>query len=165
MTTRYWMTTLLCLTLFAHANATDFSDLATLQPGTVQADNALWIETPKDRQFSFNKQVVVADLKGPGTITMIHFALPQMSIAKPKEYRLVRELVVKMYWDDEKQPSVECPMVDFFCDPAGLREQVNTPLLNKRRGFNAYFPMPFRKSARVVLDYQGDENLATSSGP
>ena len=94
MTTRYWTTTLLCLTLFTQANANEFSDLATLQPGTVHADNALWIETPKDRQFSFNKQVVVADLKGPGTVTMIHFALPQMSIAKPKEYRLGRELVL-----------------------------------------------------------------------
>ena len=47
------------------------------------------------------------------------------------------------------------PLVDFFCDPAGLREEVNTALVNKRRGLNAYFPMPFRRSARVELVYDG----------
>ena len=46
-------------------------------------------------------------------------------------------------------------MVDFFCDPAGLRGEVNTALVNKRRGLNAYFPMPFRKAAKVELVYDG----------
>jgi hypothetical protein len=46
-------------------------------------------------------------------------------------------------------------LVDFFCDPAGTREEVNTALVNKRRGFNAYFPMPFRRSAKVELLYDG----------
>ena len=52
-------------------------------------------------------------------------------------------------------PSVDCPLVDFFCDPAGTRDEVNTALVNVRRGFNAYFPMPFRKSAKVELVYDG----------
>lgn len=135
----------------------DFSGLSKLVPGRVAADNALWIETPKDRQFKNSKEVVVADLRGPGVITMIHFAMPHMSIADHENYTLGRELVLRAYWDGETEPSVDVPMVDFFCDPAGLREQVNTALVNKRRGFNAYFPMPFRKSARLLLIYQGDE--------
>jgi hypothetical protein len=32
---------------------------------------------------------------------------------------------------------------------------VQTALVNKRRGFNCYFPMPFRKSGRVELVYEG----------
>jgi hypothetical protein len=60
-----------------------------------------------------------------------------------------------MYWDGEVSPSVDVPLVDFFCDPAGLREEVNTALVNKRRGFNAYFPMPFRASAKIELVYDG----------
>jgi hypothetical protein len=36
-----------------------------------------------------------------------------------------------------------------------LREEVNNALVNKRRGFNAYFPMPFRKWARIELVYDG----------
>jgi hypothetical protein len=73
----------------------------------------------------------------------------------PAVLKLNRDLLLKMYWDDESEPSVDCPLVDFFCDPAGLRQEVNTALVNKRRGFNAYFPMPFRKSAKIVLVYDG----------
>ena len=50
---------------------------------------------------------------------------------------------------------MDCPFVDFFCDAAGVRDEVNSMLVNKRRGWNAYFPMPFRKSARVELVYDG----------
>jgi len=73
----------------------------------------------------------------------------------PTVLKLNHDLLLKMYWDGETAPSVDCPLVDFFCDPSGLREEVNTALVNKRRGFNAYFPMPFRKSAKIELVYDG----------
>jgi hypothetical protein len=123
-------------------------NLASLTPGRTRAENALWIENALSARFNSSKQVVVADLKGPATITMIHFAMPQV-------LKLNRDVRLKMYWDGENTPSVDCPLVDFFCDPAGLREEVNTALVNKRRGFNAYFPMPFRVSARIELVYDG----------
>lgn len=137
--------------------AADWSSLSTLTPGPVKAENGLWIETPLERQFKSSQTVTVAEMKGPGVITMIHFALPQMQVADPKNYQLNRDTLLQIYWDDEPQPSVNVPLVDFFCDPAGTREQVNTALVNKRRGWNAYFPMPFRQSARVVLVYEGAE--------
>jgi hypothetical protein len=73
----------------------------------------------------------------------------------PAVLKLNRDVLLKMYWDGETSPSVDCPLVDFFCDPAGLRDEVNTAFVNKRRGFNSYFPMPFRKSARIELVYDG----------
>jgi hypothetical protein len=123
-------------------------DLAQLTPGRVRAENALWIENPLSARFNSARQVVVADLKGPAVITMIHFAMPQT-------LKLNRDVLLRMYWDGESTPSVDCPVVDFFCDPAGTREEVNTLLVNKRRGFNAYFPMPFRSSAKIELVYDG----------
>jgi hypothetical protein len=128
--------------------------LARLTPGRTKAENALWIETPLTAQFKTSKRVVVADLKGPAMITMIHFAYGQSQIAPPNK-RLNRDLLLRIYWDGEASPSVDCPLVDFFCDPAGTRDEVNTALVNVRRGFNAYFPMPFRKSGRVELVYDG----------
>ena len=128
--------------------------LAKLTPGKTKAENALWIETPLTAQFKTSKRVVVADLKGPAMITMIHFAYGQSQIAPPHQ-RLNRDLLLRIYWDGETSPSVDCPLVDFFCDPAGTRDEVNTALVNVRRGFNAYFPMPFRKSGRVELVYDG----------
>ncbi len=123
-------------------------DLPRLTPGRTRAVNALWIETPLASRFNSTKRVVVADLKGPAIVTMIHFAMPEV-------LKLNRDLLPRMYWDGEATPSVEAPLVDFFCDPAGLRDEVNTALVNKRRGFNAYFPMPFRASARIELLYDG----------
>ncbi|HNT34710.1 MAG TPA: DUF2961 domain-containing protein [bacterium] len=136
----------------------DLRQLSELTPGVVRTENSLWPENPIEVRFdSPSEEVVLADLKGPGEITMIHFAMPESSILRPTEYTFGRDLVMQIYWDGEKTPSVDCPVVDFFCDPAGLRDIVNTALVNKCRGFNAYFPMPFRKSARVILRYDGEE--------
>jgi hypothetical protein len=123
-------------------------DLPNLVSGRTFAANALWIENPPEKRFHSSKQVVVAQIKGPGVITMIHFAMPQA-------LTLNRDVLLRAWWDGETSPSIDCPLVDFFCDPAGLREEVNTILLNKRRGFNAWFPMPFRTSARIELVYDG----------
>ena len=59
--------------------------------------------------------------------------------------------------------SVDCPLVDFFCDPAGTRDEVNTAMVNVRRRFNAYFAMPFQKSVlgRAVNTRKGS-NAAIS---
>lgn len=142
--------------LMEAANGQEFvSDLPRLSPGRTVSENALWIENPLHRQFKHSKRVVVAEVEGPAIITMIHFALPQRMVAKPDEYRLGRELSLRIFWDGEEAPSVLCPLVDFFCDPAGEREQLETILTNKKRGWNAYFPMPFRRSARVELVYEG----------
>jgi hypothetical protein len=124
------------------------SDLPQLTPGRTAAQNALWIENALSARFNTSRQVVVAEIEGPAVITMIHFAMPQT-------LKLNRDVLLKAYWDGEASPSVDCPLVDFFCDPAGLREEVNTTLVNKRRGFNAYFPMPFRTSAKIELVYDG----------
>ncbi len=131
-----------------------WDSLPQLTPGRTQAENALWIENPLTARFNASNRVVVADLTGPAEITMIHFALPQSHFGPPIQL-LNRDLLLRLFWDGEEQPSVDVPLVDFFCDPNGLREEVNTALVNKRRGFNAYFPMPFAKAARVELVYDG----------
>lgn len=129
--------------------------LTVLTPGRTTAQNALWLETPLDRRFNSSKRVVVADVRGPAIITMIHFALPGSHFMGKPIKQLNRDVRIQMFWDGETSPSVDCPLVDFFCDPAGLRAKVDTALVNKRRGFNAYFPMPFHKSGRIELLYDG----------
>ncbi len=131
-----------------YAQGSGLEDLPRLDPGRTRAENALWTENALSARFNSSKRVTVANLKGPAVITMIHFAMPQV-------LKLNRDVLLRMYWDGETTPSVDVPVVDFFCDPAGLREQVNTALVNKRRGFNAYFPMPFRRAARIELVYDG----------
>jgi len=134
-------------------DARDVSPLARLTPGKTAAQNALWIETPLERQFKSGKRGVIADIAGPAEITMIHFAVGVNEVSK--KGALNRDLLIRAYWDGEEKPSVEAPLVDFFCDPAGLRDRVDSALVNKKRGFNCYFPMPFRRSGRVELVYDG----------
>jgi hypothetical protein len=129
--------------------ADGLADLPNLDVAPIKAENALWVENPFEEQFLSSKIIVVADLAGPGQIEMFHFAMPS-------SLELGREAILRIYWDDEEEPSVNCPLVDFFCDPAGQFESVETAVLNKRRGFNSYFPMPYRKRARVELAYDGE---------
>ncbi|HET6453130.1 MAG TPA: DUF2961 domain-containing protein, partial [Armatimonadota bacterium] len=129
--------------------ATAFSQsvdsLCLLKDGETRQVNALWGENPKEMQFGEGKsKVVIADLKGPAVITMIHFALPQAM-------KLNRDTTLRIFWDGETDPGVEAPLVDFFCDPNGALERVESVLVNKKRGWNCYFPMPFAKSARVEI--------------
>ena len=138
----------------ANGQPSGLEGLARLTPGRTKAENALWIENPLTAQFKSSKHVVVANLKGPAVITMVHFAYGESQVSQAHK-RLNRDLLLRIYWDGELSPSVDCPLVDFFCDPAGTRDEVNTALVNVRRGFNAYFPMPFRKSAKVELVYDG----------
>jgi len=116
-----------------------------LWPGETKMANALWPENPKQVQFGEGRsRVVIANMKGPGVITMVHFAMPETM-------RLNRDTVLRIYWDGEKTPSVEAPLVDFFCDPNGALERVDSALVNKKRGWNCYFPMPFARAARIEV--------------
>ena len=120
----------------AMAQTAAFDDLPTLFSGRTAAKNALWRENDLSLRFSSSKRVVIAEIPGPATVTMIHFALPQ-------PLKLNRDVLLRIYWDGEKAPSVDCPLVDFFCDPAGVREEVNTALVNKRRAGTPTFPCRF----------------------
>jgi hypothetical protein len=149
MTTWCFAIQMMTLSLAAGlGDVTGIDDLPRLVAGRTRAENALWIENSLAARFNSAKQVTVAEIKGPAAITMIHFAMPQT-------LKLNRDVLLKAYWDGETMPSIDCPLVDFFCDPAGLRDEVNTSLVNKRRGFNAYFPMPFQTSAKIELVYDG----------
>ncbi|MDX9754148.1 MAG: DUF2961 domain-containing protein [bacterium] len=65
---------------------------------------------------------------------------------------LGRDLLVKMYWDGEKKPSVHAPVHDFF----GSRTQTLALGVESGSVRYCYFPMPFRTSARIELE---NENL------
>lgn len=133
----------------------DLSSMAMLSDGETKMVNALWIENPPELRMGEGRdRVLVADLKGPGVITMLHFAMPAT-------LSLNRGVTLRMWWDGETNPSVECPLVDFFCDPNGALDSVNTALVNKRRGWNAYFVMPFAKSARIEIAADNPRYKAT----
>ncbi len=93
---------------------------------------------------------VLADIDGPGTIQHIWITVDSAAY---------RDTVLRCYWDAEELPSVEVPLGDFFCNGHGLRYNVRSlPVaVNPVGGFNCYWPMPFRKRARVTIENQHGE--------
>jgi hypothetical protein len=96
--------------------------------------------------------VTLAEIEGPGVIQHI------WNTVHPQWWR---RLVLRIYWDGEETPSVETPLGDFFCNGWCQRCNVSSlPIaVNPAGGFNSYWPMPFRKSARITLENLGDDAI------
>lgn len=92
------------------------------------------------------------DVKGPGIIQHMWFTV---------DARRWRDLILRIYWDDEKTPSVETPLGDFFCNGWKVPTAIlSLPInVNATGGFNSYFPMPFRKSARMTIENLAPEQI------
>lgn len=74
------------------------------------------------------------------------------------DYRL---MILRFYWDDETEPSVEVPVGDFFAAGWGMGNEPQISSLaicvNPRSGFNSYWQMPFRKGARITMENLGEK--------
>ncbi len=62
--------------------------------------------------------------------------------------------IIRMYWDDEKEPSVEAPVGDFFAMGWGKYAPISSlpVVVNPGSAFNSYWPMPFRNKARITME-------------
>ena len=62
--------------------------------------------------------------------------------------------ILRMYWDDETEPSVEVPVGDFFAEGWGKFARISSlPIcVNPGSAFNSYWPMPFRRKAKLTLE-------------
>ena len=96
--------------------------------------------------------VTLADIEGPGVIQHIWITVAE------KAYR---NCILRVYWDGEASPSIESPLGDFFANAHALRYTVNSLMINVNPsgGFNSYWPMPFRKSAKVTIENQSPEDI------
>jgi hypothetical protein len=85
----------------------------------------------------------LGEIKGPGCIQQI-WMTPTGNF---------RHSILRFYWDGETEPSIECPVGDFFACGWGKYAQINSlaVCVNPGSAFNCYWPMPFRKSARVTM--------------
>lgn len=95
--------------------------------------------------------MVLGRIKGAGMINHIWMTVDRKT-SDAARY-VLRDLVLRMYWDDETEPSVESPLGDFFCCGFGTDYRVDSVPVTvaPARGLNCYFQMPFRTGARIVL--------------
>ncbi len=102
-------------------------------------------------------EAVLADLAGPGQVTYFY-------ITDNSRGQFYRGLVLKIFWDDEAEPSVNVPLSDFF----GALESETIDFQSAAIQINhycymSYLPMPFSKHARFVLANDGAEDYARSA--
>jgi hypothetical protein len=69
--------------------------------------------------------------------------------------------ILRIYWDDETEPSVEVPVGDFFAMGWGKFTQLSSlPIcVNPGSAFNSYWPMPFRKKARITMENLDEKSM------
>jgi hypothetical protein len=107
--------------------------------------------------------VTMAEITGPGAIQHIW-------LTPTGNWRFS---IIRFYWDDEKEPSVEVPVGDFFGMGWGEYAPLNSlaVTVNPGSAFNCYWSMPFKKKCRITMEniaaermtlfYQVDYTLTT----
>ncbi|MDO8586884.1 MAG: DUF2961 domain-containing protein [Armatimonadota bacterium] len=100
---------------------------------------------------------VLAQINGPGQI--VHF---WMTAFGPEDLDLLRDVILRIYWDGEKTPSVESPMGEFFGLGHGRYYTYESlPMaIGNNKGMNCFFPMPFRKGARITVQNLGGAEIS-----
>src|SRR5690606_33318235 len=93
----------------------------------------------------------IAEMEGPGAVQQI-WMTPTGNWA---------HTIIRFYWDDEKEPSVEAPVGAFF----GMAWNEFAPLnslamtVNPGSAFNSYWKMPFRKKCRITVENMTGEPM------
>ncbi|HIS69862.1 MAG TPA: DUF2961 domain-containing protein [Candidatus Gallacutalibacter stercoravium] len=93
----------------------------------------------------------LADIEGPGCIQHIW-------LTPTGKWR---NTILRIYWDDQEIPSVECPIGDFFASGWNEYAQLSSlaVCVNPGSAFNCYWQMPFRKRCRMSLENRSEESV------
>jgi hypothetical protein len=93
----------------------------------------------------------IAEIDGPG-------ALQQIWMTPTGNWRYS---ILRIYWDGQEQPSVECPVGDFFACGWGRYSQISSlaVCVNPGSAFNCYWEMPFRKKCLVTFENIADDAM------
>jgi hypothetical protein len=129
--------------------------MATLQNGSA-ADNARNL----GQGWKVNPYIIIkpgetftmAEISGPGAIQHIW-------MTPTGNWRFS---ILRFYWDDEKEPSIETPVGDFFGMGWGTYAQLNSlPVtVNPGSAFNCYWVMPFKRKCRITMQNINTENMS-----
>ena len=94
---------------------------------------------------------VLADIQGMGAIQ--HIWMTPTGVW--------RFSILRIYWDGQTTPSVECPVGDFFASGWNRYAPLNSQAVcvNPGSAFNCYWEMPFRKGCRITLENIAAEKM------
>lgn len=91
------------------------------------------------------KKAVILNVDGPGMISRIWFTIDS------RDPFFLRRVVIRMYWDYEKDPSVEVPLGDFFGTGFKYQPYISQYFGMTSGGYICYLPMPFERHAQIEI--------------
>jgi hypothetical protein len=140
---------------------TSLAGLARLRNGVRRERISSYDRTGGNRDwftFAPDQKIVIAEIEGAGCVRHIW-----MTMGCPEE-AYARKIILRAWWDGESQPSIECPVGDFFGIGHGIVKNFwSLPLqmsAQAGRAFNCWFPMPFASSARFEI--QNESSVPTN---
>jgi len=94
----------------------------------------------------------IAEINGPGCIQHIW-------LTPTGKWR---NTILRIYWDGQDTPSVECPLGDFFASSWDRFAQLTSlaVCVNPGSAFNCYWQMPFKKNCRITLESRNEVRVA-----
>jgi hypothetical protein len=95
-------------------------------------------------------------VEGQRAITSLRIR-PELPQNVEQQRDILRELVMQIKWDGEKEASVWCPLGDFFGTAPGINNYSSIPLGMTSDGFYSNWYMPFAKGAVVGVSNDGNE--------
>ncbi|HUT36650.1 MAG TPA: DUF2961 domain-containing protein [Planctomycetota bacterium] len=116
---------------------------------TWKAPDPAWDGPIASAELPVGKPVTLFDEEGPRTIVRFYAKL-----VSDERYAL-RRVVLRMYWDGEESPSVECPLGDFFGTGFFASKYESLPLDMGPEGGYCRWRMPFQKKGRIVVINEG----------
>lgn len=95
--------------------------------------------------------LTLADIVGSG-------AIQQIWMTPTGNWRFS---ILRIYWDGQDFPSVECPVGDFFAMGWGKYAQLSSlaVCVNPGSAFNCYWEMPFRRKCRITMTNIANEAM------
>jgi hypothetical protein len=132
--------------------ASSLADLPRLRPGVRRERLSTWDRSGGNRDWwvlAPGERRLLGDIAGAGRISHIWMTMwcPEPGYA--------RTLVLRAWWDGEAEPSIECPVGDFFGIGHGIVKDFSSLPLQMSpqdgRAFNCWFPMPFGAGAHFEL--------------
>jgi hypothetical protein len=103
--------------------------------------------------LAMGETAMIAKMAGPGVITRIWVTIDS------RDPYFLRQIILRMYWDGEKNPSVEVPVGDFFGTGFEYKHYLSAFVGMSSGGYYCYFPMPFAQSARIEVENQTGQEV------
>ena len=125
---------------------------------SMRATSGNAVDNDDSDHFAQGESKTIAVLEGPGKITHIWLTPNSLDIRHP------RALVLRIYWDEADDPSVEVPIGDFFAVGNGMQATVDSlpvKVSSYGRGYNSYWQMPFARKAKITLTNESDRAPAS----